>query len=474
MEENNVSQGYYTYILGTVEEINQCLRIAVYNRRAFDQISLYNINEIYNSLGDAKIELVRNDILSPFEYIIGDLESGFNVIIYLSEYSVPLGYTEFYSDQGTEFSVNITIGLQDTISAQDNVTINLDLSKYLRGTGDTYRQFTGKTFKSISDILEEKIKKDFIYTSDLTNHKNIIYQGIRSSINNELYGLYITRDVDIDPKKVGYSNYNFGFKGNDIVLYSWTSEGKYRATSLTKNDIFGNPLQYSAGEYTGDIQYMSGRYIIGSDRIYNYLTKEETLGEYIIDQQDWTGKVIKHPDSLESYEEVIVEIPDLKDIYIDLKTFMSYQTLRIHRKIGSWWILEHTERGRKAYAVTNSRALIYMTKEEVSNLFVINSGSLLVKDQDTYNLYMIDSPGYYITESTKKYMKNSSGSWQLPKYVKSKSMLQDPFEIKVGDDLYKTMLFNYRIGPYINTVPNFIGSMCGVLFYKEGDNLFYL
>ena len=162
---NKLSNNYFS---GSVSQVSNCTEIILYNKSEFsERISLYNLSEFYltnltGASGDY-VKLYRSSPSESFEYK-KSLETGFNVIVYISPVSnSPIGYSEFINTQGVGVSLGIKLNITRTLKLEieielKNQLVGKDLSKKYRGS-ELYN-YAGR-----KDLTERKYRNPF--TSDV-------------------------------------------------------------------------------------------------------------------------------------------------------------------------------------------------------------------------------------------------------------------------------------------------------------------
>ena len=516
---NDNSLGYRTHVIGMTKPVLESTRIVLYNKYQFasnsdySRISVYNIDRIYRVVSASSLSLtLTREPGGKFEYnYANEHTEGFNIIIYLSNFdNSPIGYTEFLRTQGKTRNINISIDLETTVEGDIQVNIINSLAS-LRNSSSLERVFTGDElweFTSSNKIKSEinKILPVSRYTTHLTafnrdrSVRNIYllnYLVRQKDRDLELSKLDITRNIEADPFALGFTEYQISYYGDELAFYTWNNEtGLYTIISLTERNMFNRPIYYTptdnaASHVDKEISYFAGHYIVCKDgTVLDTLSdnaevmSQERGHKIIIDPLDPKSTIYNLPQL--TYETVYHYIPEIANIYLDLKTYMRTYGLNIVRKIGSWFILKRVLRGETLYLLVNQSTRIYITETDLEGMMIINDRVVMFEESDYYLLYFLDR-GEYWTERARA---TRGGSLVLD------SDLEILFcQGGEDDEEYRDYFINNKIGRvfksfpvedsilneyrknYYNTeesikIPEIIGACDGVLFFLTDDKKF--
>ena len=521
--------GYNTYILGSTKNVLDSLGIILYNKSDFndiDKISLYNIDLVFDKVINSNKYLRLNRESSNEFFLYSHLNSsikGFNVIIYLSNSNnSPIGYTEFLSIQGSERDINLYLDFVSDISDGGRINILNSLST-LKNTISISKDFTTSDLfnypssKEVLDNLENSVDIYPRYTTHLSSiKKNTINDNIfldYGILNKDnFYKLTVSKKININPFELDFNNYQFGYYRNDIVIYSWIDR-KYSIYSLIKKDKFKNPITYTdtptgyreIPEYPSatsqKVSYFSGKYIIikaeidGKDVDVLYNLEENSwvttnFPNFIIDPLDTYSKIIEYPKNL-NYSDVFEYFPEITNIHFDLKTFSSSNNINIVRKIGNWYVIRQKRLNNKNLLIyTNMSKTLYTLEDESDTPTIVNDKILFTTSEKDgikyYTFYVEDNKTYY-TENVRSTLytgemifnekfgyiySTSESDTSISQYING-----DIKVVSTKDDLLKSYLTGYRrniITEDTLTIPEFIGAINGLIFYKSQNYLNYI
>ena len=516
--------GYNTYISGAAKNILECLSIVLYNRTELDieKLSLYNISTVYQQIisSGRYVELTRRTTEDTFNYYYDNgRTNGFDTIIYLSNSdNSAIGYTEFLSIQGKERNINITLAFNSEISGDFIVELSNSLSQ-LRNNATINKEFVGEELynypsaetiqNDVSEILENRPN----YTTHLRSIKysgNVqnIYLGFGILNGQSLYKLNISSNINVDPFEHGFNKYQFGYYKTDIVIYLW-KDLDYAIYSVIKRNRFGNPITYTKSSIgfkripnystssgvTQTINYFAGKYAIVSlsgtsnlsliydtelDKWINYNS------DFLIDPMDVKSKIIELP-RIPNYDNIINYVPDITNIYLDLSTYSLTNSISLTRKIGDWFVIDRKKDGLVIY--TGMTKTLYLSSEETP--IIINDQVIMLKTEDTendltyYTIYNNIRNTYY-TEKARVILE-SGGSLEyddelgimMCKGGTNDSIYRNYYntgEISIvhsTDSLPNCYFSRFRKNILSNnstTIPNIIGAIGGILFYKTEQN----
>lgn len=523
--------GYNTYILGTTKNILACLGIVVYNKSQLppdiEKLSLYNINQVYEKViqNEKYIKLTRQNSEEPFTFISNNgFTDGFDTIIYLSNSdNSPTGYTEFLNKQGQERNINILLAFNSTISGDLTVTLMNSLTQ-LKNNSTVNKNFIGKElyqYPNVKDIYEDNIDYKWIepkYTTNLSaliNSENIqnIFLGYGILNNLTLVKLNISKNIIIDPYEFNFTNYQLGYYRNDIVIYLW-KDLHYYSYSLTKRDRFNNPItylnysnlgyltisNYSLEEGTKQkILYFSGKYAIveisgtiNTIKVFNIENQSwENINStnFLIDELDLENKITELPNIL-NYNNVYEYIPEISNIHLNLYEYSRINSIDIIKKVKNWFVIRKRKDGLVIYSGISKT--LYCTEEEIP--IIINDQIIMIKTVDNdneltyYTIYYKNFKTYYsekartILENGKLFYdsdlnilicKGGSKDDEYKEYYNSE-------EIKIvnnKENLTKSYFSRFRrniLPENTSTIPEIIGAIDGIIFYKNKNYINYL
>ena len=321
-----------------------------------------------------------------------------------------------------------------------------------------------------------------------------------------------------------YDHLQIGYYGDDIVLYSWIniqdsdpnnySGIYYKIVSLinrnvykhTRNDVDGmvDTIPNYFNEISKELLYAAGRYLVfkinyrrnSIIKLYNTEedvwidTKEDNV---IVDPFDKRAIIYEIPKStsIQSYDTALELIPELSNVYFDLKTFIyERRSLNIVRKIGDWFIFSSKDGNKTYYIATNMFNVIYMTEYDYNNMVVINDNALLIKEENYYVLYYGIRKKIYYTEKARslKYnstMENTELSSGTEIMMSNDSEKNDYTNIYNSSEIaiigkskfiYNTILNSFRRQPLSDIIVpgNIFGAIGGILYYTKNNVINYL
>lgn len=525
METSASYLGYNTYILGTTKNVLDCLRIVLYNKSevAVDKISLHNINTVYNDVikSEKYLRLVRPGTTDLFEYSASNgVIPGFDVIIYLDNSDLtPIGYTEFLNVQGVERNITISLSFETKVGENPDIILINSLSQ-LQGSS-TKRDFIGEKLWEYTSAgkVKEGIETGYPrYTTHLSSLKygsdvcNIFldYGAIGKDMN--LLKLDVSKGIDINPYRLDWSRYQLGYYGLDMVLYTW-KDNIYSVYSITKRNKFGNPLSYTpstVGYYslpvfdkskTQEIVNFSGKYIVvsvGSEyKLFDITTQRWVeFGDksFVLDQWDYKDTITEIPKLL-NYENVFSYLPDMSNVYLDLKKHSDRYSIAIVRKINSWYVLRQkitNSRGLLVY--TNSSSVMY-TNDSLTDLPMIFNDQLIVSKDTEINsgkLYytIFTGGGEWYTEKARQTLDGgtleydpqlgimfcNTGDTEKDEAQRKRYLSGEIKIVWEDDELYNSFFAGWRrnVLPKSSGIPRLIGSLSGLIFYIDENYLNYI
>ena len=514
----DISLGYRTHVVGTAKPVIESRRIVLYNKyqfasnSAYSRISVYNIERIYEVVSASPLSLTLDKDLedNKFHYRYSNSHTeGFNVIIYLSNFdNSPIGYTEFLRTQGKQRNINITIDLQTTVEGDIEVSLRNSLAP-LRNSGSIERVFVGDNlwdFTSSNKIKSEleNITPISKYTTHLTafnrdhSTRNIYLSNFLLRQKNgdlELSKIDITRFIEADPYVRGFDHYQISYYGEDLALYTWKDDGEYSIISLTTRNVFGTAYYYLRTDTASrkipegyQISYFGGHYIVCKDgTILDTLDNDSVViparNGYtnIIDPLDPKSNIYELPPLV--YDTVFQYLPELSNIYLDLKTYMRTYSLKVERKIGSWFILKRVLRGEVLYILVNQCSRIYMTETDYQNLTIVNDSVFMIEEEGYYLMYL-PGKGEYWTERARStrggelvvdprlevLFCTGEEDDELYRSYFNDGKIERIFKVyPVHDSILNLFRKNYY-DTEESTIPNIIGACDGLIFYLTDED----
>ena len=537
--------GYNTYVLRTIRSVTECKKILLYNKNSFvgiqgySRLNLYNLEEIFFNLlynrnthtPDSHCLIVSRDLSDPidapnipFEYDCRNTSTnGFNIIIYIDDNENPCGYTEFLNIQGRVSEV-VKIYLKFNIDIGE---ITLELNNSLYKVRDRLsRDFIGtelNKFSSSENIVSriKKMPKDQKYTAHLSaflgsNNKSNIFLSDRSLLySNLMTRLSLLKNNNNIFSGEVYSNFQIGYYGSDIVLYSWiylnNSIGYYyKITSLITYNDYKHTHSTSSGEcidtigryndleVSKDLLYCAGKYLVFRV-FYNQYNSVVALFDtstdswveskepnIIVDPLDEKMRVYEIPkaNTIQSYDTAIELFPYLINTYFDFNTYIHRtRSIEILKKTGDWIFIKNSI--NNLYMATCLSYLVYMTYDEYLRCIVINNNTILIDGENYHTIYHGIREKEYYTEKARCVVNNSilhdvelrnkiiqmcSDNEELD-YLElyKKSEVSIVFK---DDIIYNTILNSYRRQPtYTYSIPqNIIGAIDSIIFYIDQNN----
>ena len=535
--QNPNTSGSQTQLLGSAAAASGSLKIVLFNQsRLSTKISLYGMKSFYNDviLKGEHLDLTRVDSTVPFEYNFRNgIISGFDVIVYLQKSNnTPIGFTEFNRVQGLSRNLSIVLEITSNADSPDGIVTDFkelsqlkvtDLSLILLGEEDY--KYTSAA-KVLSNIETPEISYT-VHVGDLDNGKAIVTSS-GGVVRTGLYHCGILRNRNFDPYEIGFTGYSFCKNNTDFVILEWVGN-KYSIYSMTLANRFGNPRAYtrdnlgistsgtiypSTTESGGNIYEKSagyceipvyedgksqnivscaGRYILvdveGNSKVYDVIEDKyiEASGPVVLDERSFTsGITILEP----GHENFILGCPEFSNLYIDPSPLF-VKGLTIYRRVGSWFILQYNYSvSTDLYVCASPVSSIYLTKEDLANLFFINDNTIMLKEKDYYTIYSGNSKTFYserarnIVEGGQldkldvrgiEVMYNVRGTYD--DLYKQYYLDKDIEVVGKNEELYTTVLNRFRKNSYptdIQGIPDIVGACEGVIFYKNGKIINYL
>lgn len=457
--------GYKTHVSCLAESVINSKKIVLFRRDknyGAYYINIGNLAEIYRKLtiysAITRTEAEGTEIPAHFE--CNNIE--FDVIIYLDEGEVPVGFTEFHTIQGY-LGKTINIYINHTIR---NININIDIVNSLENLPE--RSFIGYeeldyTSMNLAKSEIKRIPKYSKYTNNLLSGNIYLGYGYLDKEHNlrKLPKLSI-EDIneELDNTSIGYYNEKF-------TLYIWDNLNRYTIIPLEGDDgdISGSIEDYTEINSFGEekqrevkILYGAGKYFVcriesgvGNIRTILFDIEEGKFidfkrGSSIVDPWDNKHKIISF-EPIDDYKSIVKIIPELSSTSFDIEKFIKehsfeYTSLRLERKYGNLFCFEYIDAyNNKSYIISNIYFCIVLSEDDYNNCVFINENTVLVDKGRNYELYNVRG-----------------------KYTFRKS-----------SEIYNTPLNNYRKSYLRNTnIPNIVGACSGLVFYEKDNNINYL
>jgi hypothetical protein len=507
---------YNNYFSGSVSQVSNCLEIILYNKSSFsERISLYNLEDFFltNLTGDSEkfvqisrkrawIEDETGKVPVPFEYkkLLGD--AGFNVIVYISPISSsPIGYTEFVNTQGIGVSLEIIINIKRTTTKEGEFTVDLnnqlvgkDLSKNYLGEEPYY-------YATQKDIKSGKYRN--LFTSNVGRTESDRYSMIVSSsglITKEgSWKLRLNRDIEIN---IGLTNYNICFYEGVLTLAAWKNKN-YELYSLIGKYPGEEPVSKITGSTSKIIKRIEGRYYFDTEGKLRCIESNEVvvgkMGTQVCDYQDPHCKVYDLP-TFYSRSAIFKYIPEINNIYLDLDNYLKSNQVKVHAKIGSWFVLSREYSGTNIYTAVSPTSIVNMTEEDLEKAIFVGDQTLIIHEPKTeggweyYSIYNTFGTEL-MTERARVVLENGRLDWwgeskgsflfcYMDVEEKDEAHFEEYYNGENGlvsiiydvEELSSTVLNRYRRNTYPKCVgiPEFIGSYCGLIFYKIGSKVNWL
>lgn len=532
------TSGSQTQLLGSAAAASSSLKIVLFNQSLLStKISLYGMKTFYNDviLKGEHLDLTRVSADDPFEYNFRNGKiSGFDLIIYLSNSNnAPLGFTEFNRVQGLSRNLLITVKIEDNLEdpmtdiiertdlGQLKVT---DFSTILMGDEDYKYTSSAKVFNNI--VTPEHSYT--VHVEELEKGKAIVTSS-GGVVESGLYHCGVLRNRNFDPHEIGFTGYSFCKNNTDFVILEWV-DNKYSIYSMTLANRFGNPRAYTRdhlninpnGEVfplsvalTEDIHEKSagfceipyyqegvsqriiscaGRYILvdvdGNSKVYDVIEDRfvNIQGQVVLNERSFTsGLTVLEP----GHENFLLGCPELMNLYLDISPLF-VKNLAVYRRIGSWFILQYSYNiNTDIYICASPVSSIYLTKDDLEKLIILNDNTILLKEKDYYVMYSGYSKTFY-SERARNIIEggeletltlkpgvdilfNVRGTYDdlYKDYYKEK----DIEVIGKKEELFTTVFNRFRKNSYpvnISGIPDIVGGCEGLVFYKNGKIINYL
>lgn len=535
---NSDGNGSNTQILGSVNEINNCKKIVLFNQSGLGtEIDLPGMSEFYETVvrQGNHLELSRKDTSEPFNYILknGKLDNGFNLIIYLKNTdSTPIGYTDYNDIQGTDRNLSISIEVNESINEESENLKEVNdlgqlkssnLSILLCGSVEPYEYTTAA---NVLNNLPEAKTSYSPHVSDLRENKAILTNS-NGVFEDKFYHCSFIRNCNFDPHEIGFTNFAFCKVKSDIAILEWV-DNKYSLYSTSWANKFGNPKLY---KYTRDqlsvnnrgtvvmtpggtvhknasgfckvdfskvegkdkkIVSCAGRYILtdvdGISKIYDVVEDRfvnpavSDGGQVVLNERSYKTGIILLEAGLTNY---CLGCPELINLYLDLNTLNN--NFSIYRYVSPWFILKNGD----FYICAGPSSTIYLVKEDLDKLIILNDNTIILKEDNYYTIYSGYARTFY---SERARCKKEGGELSSLELSNGKNILfnfngehsnlykgyYEDKDIEIvwkNEELYNTIFNRYRRNSYpldIEGIPDIIGGCEGILFYKNGKIINYL
>ena len=489
-----------TYVIGHAGLLNDCRHVHLCNSledsKAFENIpgslSLYNIEAVYKNLENERLG-TRLDVDSEGVFVFpGTSESGFDLIIYLSESDEVLGYTKFDSPQGSRNRrATVRINITERLKAAEENSLDISyLVKDLVKVSEEKSKYES-TLISVKDAkgLADNFSRRIPFSIHATSSDNL-FLGSYSVINSEtVVELGILSGEVINPyPETTFSNYGVSYYGgSDICFTSWgkdstASRWYFNIVSLINKDHFGNPKSYIDTKEgrawcpvwidnitNPEIKYIAGRYLVCNVpsvglKVYDtFRNIWETKGETIIANPEAPRNTIYSlPSKLLLLRDLKKLVPELNHVFIPKR---DEEFVRLYSVRGRWVVYTEELNSRIVYVVCGPRIRAYFSESEIDNLMYLNDEVLILKTSDNYSIY-------YVTDSSNVFISPGLSNMSIREEDTDK-ISTSPCKIATKSD-YKDTLGLYRRRDRFPKNLDIVGVFSGLIFYKESNILYYL
>lgn len=303
--------------------------------------------------------------------------------------------------------------------------------------------------------------------------------------------------------------------GNPVIYTNTTTR-----TKLLSSTKPVRKLNYFAGKYASVVVYDDTK-----KKEYNSVINIETgelLNEvspnYVIDLWNPYSHIIELPELI-SNSRLVDNLPELRNLYLDLKNYNN-PSIKLVKRIGDWFVFRETAKNLDSsnnsvtlnYLIyTNSTKTVRICEEYDKEPIIINNNLLLLNTNTTldgksynYNTYY-STDGEYCSENylmardiiagkdelgTKRYSKsleciiygklrkissvNNTTIWveqdaENYQNYKNKRIQLD----HIGDNIQDSYIIGFRRKSCADNlkVPEIIGAINGLVYYKEGNKI---
>lgn len=459
--------------------------------------------------------------------------TGFDTIIYINHLGIPIGYTKFNTIKGlipeklkitTDFLSNSNVWSD---VSEENIDIEFSLNNITEYISLTRKLLIDEpygftTAKDIRDGLTQiNLYNRYTNNTDelITNPEKAIRLNYGLLNNEGFYRLNLVTNMVIPQD---FYNIQFGYYKGEVVCYLWRinneSELKldYKIISLSRKDVFGNPIQYTnrdsfntlnVGKRIEKVNYFSGRYVSikikdqTDSEVWNIIENSKVILDndyknHVINL--WgTGQIMELPNVL-SKKNITEFIPEVRNLFINIKNYR--QSIHLVKTIGEWFVFRETRTNvskinniSKSFLVYTNMTKTVMVSETLDHEPIpINDNILLMRvtetldnvEYDYYNYYV--GSGNFISENAlmeldiiQKGTKNNRTYNSELGYIQYSDANIDNYSnnlIRV-DNLGSNILTSYLSGfrkytcPDDLKVPEIIGAINGLVYYKSGNDL---
>lgn len=384
------------------------------------------------------------------------------------------------------------------------------------GTDKTFSRYT----REVNNLFE--------------NPENSILLDFGLATKDGLYRLDLIKEMtiaeDFEHYQLGYYKgeivlYAWKTKNQEIV---------YLITSLSRKDKFGNPISYTntpegtkslsnvpnLKSAVKSINYFSGRFASvhlesGHNAVIDVFDSKLVLQDekasnisHIIDLWSPYSHVIELPSVLNKTS-LMEHLPETKDLYINVPGYTTL-TIKPVKKIGEWYVFREVAKNLDStsnsitlnYLIyTNFTKTIRICEEYDEEPIPINNNLLLLRSKETignttydyYTYFTADgdycSENYLMAKDLIDGVKKPAGKfyyqnfgcviYSKTKYLASKAENYNNYSEKkllidkLGDNLLDSYIFGFRRNtcPENLEVPEIIGAINGLIYYKEGNKI---
>ena len=515
-------------ILGT-RGLSKSTEMIVYNTRSFtvqdtldslgikegeakilrEQPTLETVERIAELLTDYKVfqPIVGKGDLFLFENNKYDEISGhgFDTIIFLKKGEV-LGYIALMN---SECGSIVTLPTDTLVKLRRNYTVGT-VSIYLDRKENTVRvdQDTISLLNTVNLGVEDKdwseiylndvkkIKTVPSYSSKLTsvhqsrNTRNTYTEGILFHVedNREVtrLALRLSRNITLGEFYKPFNHYQVDYYLQEPAIYVWDDWGNYSIFSLVQklSDVVpgfsddSKPLPLTVSKVgvsdselyhiDGDIDYFSGQYLITKDgRLFNIESQEWTSTKNFIAD---TGGNITFTETLSwpDFESAVNEYPHFSNTHANSGGLLLEGDVP-YRRIGDWLVLKNS----RLVTYTNFTKTIRFKANEEKPI-IINGQVLIGKDGDNLTFYRHE--GYFCSKSALKIIgKEDQASYGKPYHTENDIFNISSFKNYADIQRSPLGMFRKNYGPEkVEKDFNIIGSLSGIIYYKQGDIINYL
>lgn len=460
---------YKPIIISSIDDIIECPQLMLYNSLESENQSLSdkNYKEVISKLKDSgDYLLIDKSEKNLYSYNRNNGKIvGFDNIVFLGKSGQILGFLVCDKTYGRDINYDIRIEVNKSVDKLITYTgiLNVSLVSIEESISNMNNVFLGdnqNNYTNSKNILNDlrNQKPNSIYTPSIydveDNYNKLLTLSNRNTFSSFGYSHHnILFDTDVDIHDVKYDRFSVGYFMGDIVLNEWKelendgiSTNYYNIISLTRRNMFGNPISYlkretnkktSDGNLSGgyylpkyeksdevksmEIFYFSGKYAVGKIllsngnfelRIFNtegnstqisgkwdYEFGENLEGcRLVLDELSRTPEIInlgKTKDVL-NYGRVSGKLPEIvgnfNNFYSLLEKYPS--SMEIIKKSGKWFLIKYKYQSSKIiYRYCGPYGDLILTESDIKNIIIIDSLHILYKSNNYY--YYI-----HVTENT--------------------------------------------------------------------------